>query len=100
VEVDCVGTVAQPLRVQVLGWPEARQHEKEGVLDVVRSYPNCVVVDRSGQPSARTAFHLPGVPTLAFLDDYPRLPIHTAQDTIGLMRPEALAAVAEVVAAA
>jgi Peptidase family M28 len=99
VEVDCVGTVAAPLTVHVLGWPTARQREKEEVLGILRPYPNCVVDDRSEQPSARTAFHLPGVPALAFLDDYSRLPIHTAQDTIALMRPEALAAAAEVVAA-
>jgi len=100
VEVDCVGTVAQPLAVQVLGWPKSRHHDKEGVLNVLRRYRYCVVNDRSEQPSARTAFHLPGVPTLAFLDDFPRLPIHSSQDTIDLMHPEALAAAAEVVSAA
>ena len=100
VEVDCVGTVAGPLTVHVLGWPPTRQQEKDGVLDILRPLPTCIVNDRSGHPSARTAFHLPGVPALAFLDDYSRLPIHTAQDTINLMRPTALAAAAEIVAAA
>ena len=100
VEVDCVGTVAGPLTVHLLGWPPTRRQEKESVLGVLRSLPNCTVDDRSEHSSARTAFHLPGVPALAFLDDYARLPIHTTQDTIDLMRPTMLAAAAEAVAAA
>ncbi|HEV7215747.1 MAG TPA: M28 family peptidase, partial [Chloroflexota bacterium] len=99
VEVDCVGTVASPIIVHVLGWPPARRQEKESVLGVLRSFPTCTVDDRSEHHSARTAFNLPGVPALAFLDDYARLPIHTAQDTMDLMRPTALAAAADAVAA-
>jgi hypothetical protein len=76
--------------VHVLGWPPARRREKEEVLGILRPYPTCVVHERSEQPSVRTAFHLPGVPALAFLDDYSRLPVHTAQDTIAPVRPDAI----------
>ncbi len=99
IEVDCVGTVAGPPIVHVLGWPSERRQEKERALDLLRPLPNWTVHDRSEHPSARTAFHLPDVPALAFLDDYSRLPIHTALDTIDLMRPAALDAAAEAVAA-
>jgi hypothetical protein len=46
----------------------------------------------------RTAFSLPGVSVLAFVNDYGKLPIHTAQDTIDLMNPDELAFSAQVIA--
>jgi hypothetical protein len=59
------------------------------------------VNDQSDDPQARpTAFNLPGVPSLAFVDDYRFLPIHTPLDTIDLMDAEGLAFAAEVIAAA
>ena len=100
VEVDCVGTVASPLRVSFFAWPASHRTEKRAeILGLLRTLPDCVVDDLSENPSATTAFHLPGVPSILFLDEYDRLPIHTAQDTIDLMRPEAFARTVESVIA-
>jgi aminopeptidase YwaD len=91
VELDCIGTVAGPLRAIVLAWPAGRPLAmKAALLEVLQGISGCVLNDRSEDPGVRTAFYLPGVPSIAFNDDYSRLPIHTAQDTIDLMRPEAL----------
>ena len=92
VEVDCVGTVASPLRVSFLAWPASHRTEKRAeILGLLRTLPACVVDDLSENPAATTAFYLPGVPSISFIDEYNRLPIHTAQDSIDLMRPEAFA---------
>jgi aminopeptidase YwaD len=100
VEIDCVGTVAGPVQARITGWsPSELPTKKDEVLSVLRGHPPCLVDDRSENPSATTAFHLPGVPSIAFVDDYDHLPIHTAQDTIDLIRLADLAHVAEVVAA-
>jgi aminopeptidase YwaD len=99
VEIDCVGTVAGPVQARITGWSSLLPDKKQQVLSVLRALPPCLIDDRSENPSATTAFHLPGIPSIAFVDDYDRLPIHTAQDTLDLMRPADLAHVAEVVGA-
>jgi Zn-dependent M28 family amino/carboxypeptidase len=92
VEMDCIGTVAGPLKSFVLAWPPARsQEKKDEILGFLRRLSGCVLDDRSGDSSATTAFHLPGVPSIVFIDDYSQLPIHTSDDRIDLMRPEAFA---------
>ena len=99
VEVDCVGTVATPLKVEILSWlPPLLTEEKARVLKVLERFPTYVVDDRSENPLATTAFTLPGVPSLAFNDDYPRLPIHKATDTMALMIPEDFALAARAAA--
>ncbi len=96
VEADCIGTVAIPPRVSVMGWPAS---QREGILSVLQQFPRCVVNVRPETEAPRTAFNLPGVPVLAFVNDYGKLPIHTAQDTIDLMNPEEMAFNAQVIAA-
>ncbi len=96
VEVDCVGTVAVPPRVHVMGWSGAR---RKGLLEVLQQFPRCLQDVRPEPEAPRTAFNLPGVPVLAFVNDYGKIPIHTAQDTIELMSPDELAYTAQVVAA-
>jgi Iap family predicted aminopeptidase len=99
VEMDCIGTVVGPLQVFVPAWPPARSQEKRAeILGFLRGLSGCVVDDRSDDSSATTAFHLPGVPSIVFIDEYSRLPIHTAQDTIDLMRPDAFAHATEAIA--
>ena len=98
VEADGIGTAPRRPRVRLIGWPPER---RAGLLDVLARYPAYEVNDQSDQPEARpTAFHLPGVPALAFVDDYRFLPIHTLHDTIELMDAAGLAFAAEVIAAA
>ncbi|MGH2369110.1 MAG: M28 family metallopeptidase [Chloroflexota bacterium] len=97
VEADGVGTAPRRPRVRLIGWPPGR---RESLLEVLRRFPAYTVDDQSDKPDARpTAFHLPGVPALAFVDDYRFLPIHTVQDTIDLMSPDGLALAAEVMGA-
>ena len=61
---------------------------------------------RDAQPVSRgrvdngRLLHLPGVPALTFVNDFERILIHTARDTIDLMSPDELAFSAEVIAAA
>jgi aminopeptidase YwaD len=97
VETDCVGTVKIPPRVRVMGWSGDR---RKGVLDVLQQFPRCIADVRPETEKPRTAFNLPGVPVLAFVNDYGKLPIHTAQDTIDLMSSDEMAFTAQVVAAA
>jgi hypothetical protein len=97
VEADCIGTVAVPPRVRVMGW-SARQ--RKGILDVLQQFPRCIVDVRPETEVPRTAFSLPGVPVLAFVNDYGKLPIHTVQDTIDLVSPDEMAFSAQVIAAA
>ncbi len=96
VEADCIGTVAVPPRVRVMGWSDP---QRKGLLDVLQQFPRCIVDIRPETEAPRTAFSLPGVPVLAFVNDYGKLPIHTAQDTIDLMSPDELAFSAQVIAA-
>ena len=96
VEADCVGTaVVSPRLWHVTGWT-ARQ--KEDILSVMRRFPRLIIADEPAR--APGPFHLPGVPALTFVNDFERLHIHTAQDTIDLMSPDELAFIAEVIAAA
>ena len=96
VEADCIGTVAVPPRVQVTGWSAP---QRKGILGVLQQFPRCMADVRPETEAPRTALNLPGVPILAFVNDYGKLPIHTAQDTIGLMSPDELAFSAQVIAA-
>ena len=96
VEADCIGTVALPPKVRVMGWSAP---QSKGILDVLQQFPRCIVDVRPETEAPRTALNLPGVPVLAFVNDYGKLPIHTAQDTIDLMSPDELAFNAHVIAA-
>jgi aminopeptidase YwaD len=95
VEADCIGTVVIPPRVQGMGWSN---YQRKEILDVLRLFPRCIVDVRPETEIPHTAFNLPGVPVLAFVNDYGKLPIHTAQDTIDLMSPNELAFNAQVIA--
>ncbi|MBI1926536.1 M28 family peptidase [Candidatus Poribacteria bacterium] len=96
VEADCIGTVAVPPRVRVMGWSAP---QRQGILDVLQPFPRFIVDVRPETEAPRTALHLPGVPVLAFVNDYGKLPIHTAQDTIDLMSPDEMGFSAQVIAA-
>ena len=71
----------------------------EAVLSVLRGFERYLVDVRSDTEPARTCFHLSGLPALWFVNDYGKLPIHTAQDTIDLVSPDELAYSAEAIAA-
>lgn len=96
VEADCIGTIAVPPRVQVMGWSKP---QREGIMGVLQQFPRCMADVRPETEAPRTAFSLPGVPVLAFVNDYGKLPIHTAQDTMDLMSPDELAFSVQVIAA-
>jgi len=96
VEADCIGTVAVPPGVQVMGWSS---YQRKEILDVLQQFSRYMVDVRPETETPRTAFNLPCVPVLAFINDYGKLPIHTAQDTIELMSPDELAFNAQVIAA-
>jgi aminopeptidase YwaD len=88
VEADGIGTAPRKPRVRLYGWSGA---PRQGVLDALRRFPDYEVVDQSDDSKARpTAFHLPGLPGVHFVDDYRFLPIHTPADTIDLMSPDGL----------
>jgi aminopeptidase YwaD len=95
VEADCVGTAVLPPRLwRATGWSP---RQREEILRVLQRFPRYVVDDT---PSTTPGpFHLPGVAALRFVNDYERIPIHTAQDTMGLMSPDELGYSAEAVAA-
>ncbi len=96
VEADCVGTaVISPRLWHVTGWPS---RQKEDLLNVMRRFPRLIIEDQPAR--APGPFHLPGVPALTFVNDFERIHIHTAEDTIDLMSPDELAFIAEVIAAA
>jgi len=97
VEADCVGTVLSAPIVHLSGWPTGA---REDIVAVLRRFPRYVIDDSPETMAKHTAFHLPGVPALWFVDDYPKLPIHTAQDTIELVDRDGLVFAAEVAAAA
>ena len=69
------------------------------IQEALREFSRYEVDVRPETETPRTALNLPGAPVLAFVDDFTKLPIHTAQDTIDLMGPEELAYTAEAVAA-
>ncbi len=96
VEADCIGTVAVLPRVRMMGWSAPQSKD---ILDVLQQFPRCIVDVRPETEAPRTAFNLPGVPVLAFVNDYGKLPIHTAQDTIDLMSSDEMAFSAQVIAA-
>jgi aminopeptidase YwaD len=95
VEADCIGTLAVPPRVQVMGWSN---YQRKEILGVLQQFTRYMVDVRPETEAPRTAFSLPGVSVLAFVNDYGKLPIHTAQDTIDLMNPDELAFSAQVIA--
>jgi hypothetical protein len=96
VEADCVGTaLVSPRLWHLTGWTS---RQKEDILSVMRRFPRLIIGDQPAR--APGPFHLPGVPALTFVNDFERLHIHTAQDTIDLMSPDELAFIAEVIAAA
>jgi aminopeptidase YwaD len=96
VEADCVGTaIVSPRLWHVTGWTS---RQKEDILSVMRRFPRLIIEDSPAR--APGPFHLPGVPALTFVNEFERLYIHTAQDTIDLMSPDELAFIAEVIAAA
>jgi hypothetical protein len=96
IEADCIGTVAIPPRVSVMGWSAS---QRKGILDVFQQFPRCIADVRPETEVPRTALNLPGIPVMAFVNDYGKLPIHTAQDTIDLMSPEEMAYNAHIIAA-
>lgn len=97
VEADGIGTAPRRPRVRLVGWPPGA---REGVLGVLRDFPDYEVDDQSDQPGARpVAFRLPGLPAVHFVDDYRFLPIHTPEDTIDLMDRDGLALAARALAA-
>ena len=97
VEADGIGTAPRRPRVRLIGWPAKR---RAGVRETLGRYPDYEVDDQSDDPGARpTAFNLPGVPAVAFVDDYRFLPIHTVHDTIELMSKEGLGYATEVIGA-
>jgi len=68
-------------------------------MGILQQFPRCIADVRPETEAPRTAFNLPGVPVMAFVNDYGKLPIHKAQDTIDLMSPGELAFSAQVIAA-
>jgi aminopeptidase YwaD len=96
IEADVIGTATGSPRVRVMGWP-ARQ--RDDILCTLRQFPRYIVNVRPETEAPRTALNLAGVPALVFVNDVASVPIHTAQDTIGLMNPDELAFSAEVIAA-
>ena len=73
--------------------------QREGVLSALGGFPRYDVEVLPATEPVRTALDLPGVPAVAFINDYTRVPIHTAQDTMDLMDPGELAFPAEAVVA-
>lgn len=96
VEADGIGTAPRRPRVRLIGWPPGR---RERLLEALQRFPTYEVNDQSDLATARpTAFNLPGVPALAFVDDYRFLPVHTPLDTIDLMSQDGLRFAAQVMA--
>jgi len=95
VEADCIGTVAIPPRVQVMGWSPFQRKE---ILGMLQRFPRYMVDVRPETETPCTAFSLPGASVMAFVNDYGKLPIHTAYDTMDLMDPDELAFSAQVIA--
>jgi hypothetical protein len=95
VEADCIGTATIPPRLwRATGWSS---QQKDDILSVLQRFPRTVVDDKPATTPG--PFHLPSVPALRFVNDYERIPIHTAQDTIDLMSPDELAYSAGAIAA-
>jgi len=96
IEPDCVGTVAVPPRVSVMGFEPSR---REGVLSVLKRFPRYDVKLRPETETPHTPFDLTGVPAVWFVNDYTRLPIHTPQDTLDVLSPQEMAFTVEVMGA-
>jgi aminopeptidase YwaD len=96
VEVDCVGTVTVPAAATLMGFPQALQ---QGILSVLAGFPRCAVKLRPDTEPTVTPFNVTGLPTVWFANDYPRLPIHTAQDNVDLLSPAEMASAAEMAGA-
>lgn len=92
IEVDCVGTVTVPAAATLMGCPQALQ---EGLLGVLAGFPRCAVRSRPDTEPTVTPFNVTGLPTVWFVNDYARVPIHTVQDSIDLLSPEEMAGAAE-----
>lgn len=96
IEVDCVGTAALLPKLRAMG---VSSPQREGLQGVLRRFPRYNVDLRPETEAPHTSLNLRGVPALWFVNDYGRLPIHTAQDAIDLLSPDELAFCAEVTAA-
>ena len=95
-ELDCVGTAVPPPRVTVMGFGAS---QRRSILRVLGQYPRCEASLRAESETPDTPFDLTGLPVVWFVNDYPKVPIHTAQDSIDLLSPEEMAFTAEVAAA-
>jgi Iap family predicted aminopeptidase len=96
IELDCVGTATPPPRVTLMGFGTP---QRKDILGVLGQYPRCEVILRPEAETPHTPFDLTGVPIAWFVNDYPRVPIHTVQDSIDLLSPEEMAFAADVAAA-
>ena len=85
------------LRVAVVSRGYAR--ESKGCVIVSDGKDIFASVKEAGDEPVLISQKLPGVPVLAFVNDYGKLPIHKAQDTMDLMSPDELAYSAQVIAA-
>lgn len=95
-EGDVIGTFAAPAKASMGGWSP---RQKEGILSVLRRFPRLNVNVRPDTEPPHTGLELPGVPALAFVNNYSSIPIHTAHDTIELLSPSELALATDVMAA-
>ncbi|MCE5215715.1 M28 family metallopeptidase [bacterium] len=96
VEIDCVGTAAVPPAVTLMDFPRALREELLGVLT---GFPRCGVQLRPETQTSGTPFSLTGLPTVWFVNAYPKIPIHTAHDSIDLLSPEEMAYTVEAASA-
>ena len=96
VEADCIGTVDVPPRSRVMGWSAT---QRKGISEALDRFSRFVVDARPEDEPPRTALHLPGASVVTFVNDYGKLPIHTAQDTIDLMSADELAYTTDAISA-
>jgi aminopeptidase YwaD len=96
VELDCVGTAAVPPSVTLMGFPAGLHQGLQGVL---AGFGRCGVELRPESETPGTPFNLTGLPTVWFVNDYPRIPIHTCQDSLDLLSPEEMAYAVEMAGA-
>lgn len=97
VEIDCVGTTALPPSVTLMDFPRALREELSGVL---AGFPRCGVQLRPESQTSGTPFSLTRLPTVWFVNAYPKIPIHTAQDSIDLLSPQEMVYTVEAASAA
>lgn len=96
IELDCVGTAELPPSATLMGFPADQQ---QGLLGLLAGFPRCEAELRSETETSGTPFSLTGLPTLWFVNDYPKLPIHTPQDCLELLSPGEMAYAAEMAGA-